>query len=69
LATRVAKCDGIDETLPNFIERKHPRKGEKMKQGARNQSPGKPTGQQRRATRRKLIPGYTFSCLGANTRP
>jgi hypothetical protein len=25
----------LDETLPNFIERKHPRKGEKKKQGAR----------------------------------
>jgi hypothetical protein len=25
----------LDETLPNFIERKHPRKGEKRKQGAR----------------------------------
>jgi hypothetical protein len=24
-----------DETLPNFIKRKHPRKGEKKKQGAR----------------------------------
>jgi hypothetical protein len=24
-----------DETLPNFIERKHPRKGERRKQGAR----------------------------------
>jgi hypothetical protein len=24
-----------DETLPNFIIRKHPRKGEKKKQGAR----------------------------------
>jgi hypothetical protein len=23
-----------DETLPNFIKRKHPRKGEKKKQGA-----------------------------------
>jgi hypothetical protein len=25
----------LDETLPNFIERKHPRKREKKKQGAR----------------------------------
>jgi hypothetical protein len=24
-----------DETLPNFMKRKHPRKGEKKKQGAR----------------------------------
>jgi hypothetical protein len=23
-----------DETLPNFIKRKHPKKGEKIKQGA-----------------------------------
>jgi hypothetical protein len=26
-----------DETLPKFIERKHPRKGEKRKQGARTE--------------------------------
>jgi len=25
----------LDETLPNFIKRKHPRKGEKKKQGPR----------------------------------
>jgi hypothetical protein len=25
----------VDETLPNFIKRKHPRKGEKKKQGER----------------------------------
>jgi hypothetical protein len=25
----------VDETLPNFIKRKHPRKGEKKKQGAK----------------------------------
>jgi hypothetical protein len=29
-----------DETLPNFIKRKHPRKGEKKKLGAKHQSPG-----------------------------
>jgi hypothetical protein len=29
--------------VPNFIERKHPSKGEKKKQGAKkDQSPGKP---------------------------
>jgi hypothetical protein len=36
-----------DETLPNFMKRKHPRKGEKKKQGAR-------TAQKRQATRRKV---------------
>jgi hypothetical protein len=29
------KVSGNDETSPNSIERKHPRKGEKMKQGSR----------------------------------
>ncbi len=28
-----------DETLPNFIKRKHPSKGEKKKQEARTKSP------------------------------
>jgi hypothetical protein len=28
----------IHETLPNFIKRKHPRKGEKRKQGERPKS-------------------------------
>jgi hypothetical protein len=30
-----------DETMPNFINRKHPRKGEKKKQERLHQSPGK----------------------------
>jgi hypothetical protein len=30
-----------DETMPNFIKGKHPRKGEKKKQGGKDQSPGK----------------------------
>jgi hypothetical protein len=28
-----------DETLANFIQRKYPRKGEKKKQGAKDQNP------------------------------
>jgi hypothetical protein len=35
------------ETLPNFIERKHPSKGEKKKQGGMDQSPSKQTTQKR----------------------
>jgi hypothetical protein len=31
------KYNTNDETLPNFIERKHPRKGEKSKRGARTE--------------------------------
>jgi hypothetical protein len=34
LSYHILQCD---ETLPNSIERKHPRKGEKMKQGARTE--------------------------------
>jgi len=34
-----------DETLPNFIKRKHPRKGEKKKQGARTKDQGPGTRQ------------------------
>jgi hypothetical protein len=45
-----------DETLPNFIKRNHPRKGEKKKQGGKDQSPGKQTAQKRRATRRQRKP-------------
>jgi hypothetical protein len=30
----------LNETLPNFIERKHPRKGEKRKQGVRTKVQG-----------------------------
>jgi hypothetical protein len=42
-----------DETLSNFIKRKHPRKGEKNKTRDKDQSPGKQKAQKRRATRRK----------------
>ncbi len=41
-----------DETLPNFINRKHPRKGEKKKQMARTPSPSKQTAQKMHATLR-----------------
>jgi hypothetical protein len=34
LSHQILQCD---ETLPNSIRRKHPRTGEKMKQGARTQ--------------------------------
>jgi hypothetical protein len=44
----------IDETPPNFIERKHPRKGKKKETRGKDGSPGsKQTAQQQRATRRK----------------
>jgi hypothetical protein len=45
----------FDETLINFIERKHPRKGEKKETRGKEdrRSPGKQTAQQRWATRRK----------------
>jgi hypothetical protein len=38
--TQTKRTSGVlttddDETLPNFIERKHPRKGEKRKRGPR----------------------------------
>jgi hypothetical protein len=42
-----------DETMPNFINRKRPRKGEKKKQEGKDQSPGKQRAQKRRATRKK----------------
>jgi hypothetical protein len=41
-----------DETLPNFIKRKHPRKREKKKTRGLDQSPGKQTARKRQATRR-----------------
>jgi hypothetical protein len=41
-----------DETLPNFIKRKHRRKREKKKQGARTKVQAKQTAQKRQATRR-----------------
>jgi hypothetical protein len=40
-----------DETLPNFIKRKHPRKGEKETRD-KDQSPGKQIAQKRQATGR-----------------
>jgi len=40
-----------DETLPNFIRRKRPRQGEEKETRGKDQSPGKQTGQKRRATR------------------
>jgi hypothetical protein len=45
----------FDETLINFIERKHPRKGERKRKqrGKDRRSPGKQTAQQRWATSRK----------------
>jgi len=45
-----------DETLPTFIKGKHPRKGEKRKQGGQGPKPrqaSKQTAQKRWATRRK----------------
>jgi hypothetical protein len=42
-----------DETLPNFIKRKHPKKGGKNKQRARTKvEAGKTKAPKRRATRR-----------------
>jgi len=41
-----------DETLPNFMKRKHPRKEKKKIQWGKDQSPGK-TAQMRWATWRK----------------
>jgi hypothetical protein len=31
----------IDETLPNFIKRKHPKKGREKETSGKDQSPGK----------------------------
>jgi hypothetical protein len=39
--------------VPNFIERKHPRKGEKRETKGKDQSSGKQKAQQREAIRRK----------------
>jgi hypothetical protein len=39
LSYHILQCD---ETPPNSIERKHPRKGEKMKQGARTEQANSP---------------------------
>jgi hypothetical protein len=42
-----------DETLPNFIKRKHPKKGREKKTRGKDESPSKHLAQMRRATRRK----------------
>jgi hypothetical protein len=42
-----------DEIMPNFINRKRPRKGEKKKQEGKDQSCVKQRAQKRWATRRK----------------
>jgi hypothetical protein len=42
----------IDETLPNFKKRKHPRKGEKKKQRARTKVQASRHPQKRHATER-----------------
>ncbi len=41
------------ETLPNFIKRKHPRKGEKKKQGARTKVQASKQPKKRRVTKRQ----------------
>jgi hypothetical protein len=41
------------ETLPNFIERKHPSKGEKKKQKGMDQSPSKQIAQKKQTTGRE----------------
>jgi len=52
LSYHILQCD---ETLPNSIERKHPRKGkgEKMKQGARTEVQASKQPNKGRATQRK----------------
>ncbi len=40
----------IDETLPNFIKRKHPKKGREKETNGKDQSPGKQIAQKRPAT-------------------
>jgi hypothetical protein len=47
VSIRLCNCleKSNDETLPNFIKRKHPRKGEKKKQGARTKDQGPRTRQ------------------------
>jgi hypothetical protein len=47
-----------DETLPNFIKRKHPRKGEKKETSGLDQSPGKQTAQKRQAKRKQGTTKY-----------
>jgi hypothetical protein len=47
---------GFDETLPNLIKRKHPRKGQPKKTRGKDQSLGKQTAQKGQATRRKGNP-------------
>ncbi len=45
-----------DETLPNFIKGKQPRKGEKKKTRGKDQSPVKQTVQKRQATKEEREP-------------
>jgi hypothetical protein len=42
-----------DEIVPNFIKRKHPRKGREKETKGKDQSPGKQTTQKRQAARRQ----------------
>jgi hypothetical protein len=42
-----------DDTLPNYIKRKHPRKGEKKETRGLDQSSGKQTVQKRQQAKRK----------------
>jgi hypothetical protein len=49
-----AQCP-IDETLPNFIKSKHPRKGEKRKQSARTRVQAGKRAPKRQATGGKWI--------------
>jgi hypothetical protein len=55
-----------DETLPNFIKRKHPRKGEKNKQGARTEvllRANSPKEGGHKEEREPLITETSTSCL------
>jgi len=54
-----------DETLPNFIKRKHPRKGEKNKQGARTEvlPANSPKEGGHKDEREPLITETSTSCL------
>jgi hypothetical protein len=43
----------LDETMPNFIKRKHPKKGREKETTSKDQSPSKQAAQMRWATMRK----------------
>ncbi len=45
--------DDVDDTLPNFRKRKHPKKGREKETKGKDQSPGKQAAEMRWATRRK----------------